>query len=200
MSVTVTKAPKALLDAVIAKLKSSIGEFSPLRYLQDRYIQIGVDERVPPAAADKSISVYLSTLSRESMGPTRREEYLLSVAFTSRKKAVPSDMRGPALLTDSFAERIISIQEVVEGIIEAIDGKIDIITAANTKISSSHDKFVTMPLFLTPNSELKPQEVGPEHFYTQPSNKGVGRSVETLEGYLVEIPFQGATRYIYTGD
>lgn len=196
MTVTITKAPQALLIAVVNKLRASLGSYSDLKYLQSRYIDIGVDERVAPAAADKSISVYIQTLGRESLGPTRREDYQLSIAFTSRKQAVPSDMRGSNLLTDTFDSKAVSIQEVQEGIIEAIDGQLDIITAANAEITYGSG-FATIPMYLTPNTELKPQEVGPEHFYTQPSSKR-SRSVETLEGYLVEIPFIGATRFINT--
>ena len=198
MAVIITKAKKALLESVVAKLQADLGNNSPLKYLQNRYIEIGVDERVAPASADKSISVYLSTLSVESQGPSRREEYLLSVAFTSRKKAIPSDMRGTALLTDSFENRIISIEEVVEAIIESLDGKLDVITNANERLAPDSANYVTMPLYLTPNTELKPEEVGADHFYTQPSQRGRDRQVENLEGYKVEIPFSGATRYVNT--
>lgn len=196
MSIVITKAKRALLESVVNKLQDSLGEFSSLKYLQNRYIEIGVDQRVAPASADKSISVYLSTLSVESQGPSRREEYLISVAFTARKKAIPSDMRGTALLTDVFNNRIISIEEVVEAIIESLDGKIDVINNANSDITGA--KYLTIPLYLTPNTELKPEEVGTDHFYTQPSQKGKDRQVETLEGYKIEIPFSGATRIINT--
>jgi hypothetical protein len=197
MSITITKAKTALLQGVVESLQESIGDSSELRYLQSRSIQITVDERASPSTARTFIGVYLSNVGRETLGPTRKEIYQIIVALTMRKVGIPADMRGVDLYTDTYQNRAISMTEIMEAIIETIDGKYDVIEKINSYIKTDGE-FAGQPMFLQPNADLTPREVGPEHFRIQPSEKGVKRSVETFEAYLIQIPFSNAVRFVNT--